>query len=250
MENELVIDNDQFSEMSEEESVSNVGDPICVQDGGLGELDDEHIKNLIVENADVKKLIKTIKRSVKYTPHGLKRIILFSGGNLDISARGYGVDGSLMRGRRSSTITNMVRSLMDKLEKFNREVVDAGGRLILTSLIPRPEEVDPSVSRHSAGLQRLLSDAFVKTNNEFYAFNKSIQVTTPHIKGFVEEKTQRTKKGKLRENRIFYSGREQRVIKLSSYQSDLIHIKDEVRIKMVELVKKIVRGEDSKLRRF
>ena len=225
-----------------------VGCPVIFNDGILGKYDGRHLKCSVVEG-EVSKLIMAAKTTICGTRAGLKRVIMLSCGNEDITRRGHGISNdSWLR----SSQPNMAKIIMDQIESFNKEVVEAGGRLMVTSPIPRPIEVHPGISNNSLRLQRFLSGVFVQLSDDVHRFNDRNRVKTANIKAVVEVKNTTRRNKEFKKDRIYYewedkvNRRQQHMIKTASFERDFIHIREK-RMNMLKLARKYLSEENRKL---
>ena len=128
---------------------------------------------------------------------------------------------------------------MKKLVKFDKKVKAMGGKVILTSLIPRPREQDPQRSRNGKDVLRVLHELFSNLSARIILFNKANgSGTTPHLKTYLEAATKYEKKPKkdpkvVRNARVYYNDGDrenvynnQRIIRTGRYESDGINIKE------------------------
>lgn len=223
-----------------------IGSPILINDGPLGSCNSRKFRTIVLDGADAFQLTAAAKSATENTRAGLRRVYMFSIGNKDISMKGHDLRST---GRRSNT-PDMATIVIDEMSKFNREVLRAGGRVMVTSLIPRPADVDPSVSSNSLNLQRFLSRAYVQLNNEIRQFNQRNDVLTVDLKCYVEVSPRR--KGQNRVNRVLYEGnddrnrRQQRIINTKLYEEDYIHVKEVTRERMMKFAKNCLLKEDWK----
>ena len=134
-----------------------------------------NIINVIIKNGTIDDIIQKVKQEVK----SLDCVVMLSVGN----------------SIPTSLFAEMIHidNFMKSLNKFNEEVKSAGGKLVVTSLIPNPSETDPRYAKSNAlTLQIKLSNLYVELGNRIYKFNEENGNFTPHLKAYLEVKILRT----------------------------------------------------------
>lgn len=232
---------------SDSEDDIPVGTTFIVNDGVLGVYQSKWCRSITVEGGSMKELIFAVRSTVENSVSGLKRIIILSGGNVDITHKVH------EENRDNSYYPDMATIVMDNVTSFHNEVKEAGGRLIVTSLIPRPSEVDPCITSHGLGveravaLQKFLSSVYVRLNEEFFNFNKANDNKHINLKFFLERKSKKDSKGNLNKEYTFYHRREQRIILIEHFKSDFVHVHEEMREKMLKFIRKYLSPTDWKV---
>ena len=129
--------------------------------------------------------------------------------------------------------------VMDELEKFNKEVKEAGGEFSVTSLLPRPSEVDKKCSSFKEKVRNFASKRFKLLNQKIYRFNKVNDGNYLNLKQYLEVKSKKNKNAPkgfdTMRKRNYYPGFEQKRIVLNSYVEDWIHLKPKVQERLLEI---------------
>ena len=219
--NEMVNTSD-LSEVSMELPGTNI---IWCSDGIVGPVNDWDATSVIKKGANLEELIATLKEQDL-----TKKVVILSGGNNDITKKGYGIDPSFSIGKEEYIITHMVSNITKHIWNLSRYLRRKQSLLIVCGLIPRPSESDPKECAYPENIQKIISEAFVRANNEIHQLNDSQNLKTPNLKHYVEVKT---KKGKGKEF-YNYEGREQKRICVSKFENDKVNIKKPTLEKMKE----------------
>ena len=232
------------------------GVPIMINDGVVGRYNCRS-KWIVVESGNTDDVIAKAKSEARKSKRGLRRLFMFSSSNEDITCLGLGINSDNWQ-TRIHEISGMATVIIGKYQAFNREVQQEGGKVILTSLIPRPSEVDPCITNHNLGkegviLQQALSKVFVSLSDKIVEFNRRNHCETPNIKSYLEVKSRKNRRGEFSE--VNYVDkvdgenvvRGQRKIQLEFFEHDYVHPKETQRQKIVKLINRCITREDWKL---
>ena len=233
------VNNNSVVKMDTRKVISEqLGYPTFVTDGFIGELYEPQIRCIVLEKAGLTTLIEETRATLKYwnSSRDLKRLIVISGANLDISSSQFSEDMLSNLSEREFALRNKVNQIVSSIHCFNKEVNLCGGKVLLTSLIPQPCEVHPGVSKNSLPMQEFISRLFVMMNDEIWKFNKENNLTTINYKDTLEVKPTK-RKGKLRVNRVLYPGRQQKMIKTDCFEDNGSDINNELKVALKSLTR-------------
>ena len=188
-----------------------VGSALVLHDGSLGTRQDFPTGWIIIEEGTIDRLIIAAKRVTSSTSAGLRRLFLIIAGGYESSPNALGINPQSWHSLRRSILPDMSRIYIRKIRSFITEVEAEGGRVIVSTLIPRPIDVDPDVSPNSTSLQRYMSDIFVKFNNSIRVLNGPI--TTPNINGTLEAKSRNNKRGEAKIGNMYFGYHDERSVR-------------------------------------
>lgn len=199
--------------------------PVFITDGVVGGLDSKDVISRVFKSQSTEQIVTSVLN--EYTD--LNRVFLWSIGNVNLTSTECSNLGS---------IDKMPDKVISDLKIAYRAIKKAGGIMEVTSLIPNPAEVEPSVSKNPTDIQSALSKAFVELTTKIYMFNERHGMTTPHLKVHLESRTYKERNGHLRIKKMFIKGREQRKILIHRFQDDRVKPREVARKKLVEICRK------------
>ena len=134
---------------------------------------------------------KVSERVINYiqkTPKNKELRVLISAGNKDISNDNKYIEQNIINGESDNIIKEILENFTKEIEILDKEVASLGGRLVITSLIPRPKEQCPNngINKEKPILLKTLSNLFVKVNQIIYDFNKRKGNDFPNLKSRCE----------------------------------------------------------------
>ena len=233
---EIIVRNDQYVPTSEGDlnMVEEIF-PIFASDGLINVHNDKIIS--VCNYTSSRDLIKEVKK-IALSNGGLKRDIWLSIGNYEASLKCNPKQKSLDSDKWPKVINGVVDKVFSEIVLFEKEVIQAGGNVILFSLIPCPKLVDNRKSLYANKIQELGSRIFVRMNKEIKLFNTKRgnvkDAAGLHLYFEVKRRKSYNKSGSLRKRRIlehktgdYYSGRDQRKIKTKLFKSDMVQLTDE-----------------------
>ena len=209
---------------------------VIASDGLLGKVERPDVISVNVPGALIGDLIQETKNIMH--PNFCALVIL-SGGNYNITPKGYGFDSLLLSGNEKHIKKRITKNFTREVVEFSSFLKEHGGKLILTSPLPLPKEVDDTknVSNNSEVLRKFISSLFVALDDAIHSLNDSEGIYTPNIKSKVEVKTGRYRDSRFKRlNSMLYKGTNQRKINLDRFNADLVSIKNNVREAMVEYI--------------
>ena len=136
-----------------------------------------------------------------------------------------------------------IDNFMKSLNKFNEEVKSAGGKLVVTSLIPNPSETDPRYAKSNAlTLQIKLSNLYVELGNRIYKFNEENGNFTPHLKAYLEVKNIKNRSGDIDEKKTYITDgntpRTQKKMLRQCFCQNRVTIREDIKAKLRDLCEK------------
>ena len=188
--------------------------------------DDSRVKVLSKAGAGVLEVGELAINHIHTLPPNKVPLLLLSAGSEDISEEHANIEISTVRGDTDKVRDELVDTVIKNIVSVGKKVRELGGKMIVTSLIPRPREQSPEVgiNRHKPEIQEILSDAYVAINNRIYRYNKNTGESFPNIKSALE---------KTGRQGAVYEGRDQSKIVYNKFLRDLVHIKNSTRVKMM-----------------
>ena len=170
----------------------------------------DNIVTVVIEDKRLEYWVPAIKKYTKKANLNLPPAIVLIPGNESISARGYGLLNSNVKGKEEVLAGYMVEDFMEAVCEIVDIVKSSGGKIMITPVIPRPTE--QCYSRNSGtpvNIQELLSEVYVEVNIRIRKMNQDNRVQTPPIDTYLE-------KGRK------YKNRKQKMIDTIRYQQDMI----------------------------
>ena len=222
--------------------------PIFASDG-LINLQEEDVIT-IHEKDSTHNIIQRVKQCA-VDNGGFKRDFWLSVGNYEATFEDNPkLKGLCVESRWPKTIREVVKSVFDEVNAFEKEVLSHGGRVYLVALIPCPKLVDNCKdSIYSEKLQQLGSRIFIRMNKEIDLFNKRKNHFTEKINKYLEVKRKKSfgRSGECRRKKIlehkssdFYPGRDQRKIKMKCFKKDKINLTKQSSEKICEVIHKAI----------
>ena len=229
-------------------STPALGSTIVLHDGSLGSSTEINKEGwIIIDGASIDRLILAARRNCS-AKDGLKRIFMIIAGGYEVSPAALGINKESWLTLRKSKLPNMSQIYIRKLKSFKKDVEEAGGKVIVSSLVPRPADVDNTKSHNQLSLQRFLSQKFIEFDYAIHALNGSQQ--TPNIRGVFEVRSRNNRRGELRLSRMYYeyddeiNRRKQKLIELNRFKNDLIHANDAGRVLALKYIEKFFEKMD------
>jgi hypothetical protein len=209
------------------------GDTVFAGDGLISKLRFNNVVSLISDKEEVSTVLDSVREFVSADEYGLRRRIVVSAGNYNITSKGCGIEAShLTAEQRNGTVHRVVMKVINTLRVFREEVLKEGGEVLVLLPIPLPREVDPTYEYNTPVVQDLLSRVYLKLASEIRKFNTLGGVSTISVsryleeKNFMKKKKKGEKKGLLRREKTFYKGRDQRKVKTEYYDSEGMGLND------------------------
>ena len=184
-----------------------------------------NIINVIIKNGTIDDIIQKVKQEVK----SLDCVVMLSVGNSIPTS----LFGEMIH----------IDNFMKSLNKFNEEVKSAGGKLVVTSLIPNPSETDPRYAKSNAlTLQIKLSNLYVELGNRIYKFNEENGNFTPHLKAYLEVKNIKNRSGDIDEKKTYITDgntpRTQKKMLRQCFCQNRVTIREDIKAKLRDLCEK------------
>ena len=227
--------------------------PIFVSDG-LVNMNKEKVIS-ICEDSPIHQIIKITKR-VAADNGGLSRDIWLSVGNFEAALKNNPKFKNVSKEYKwPKIIKEVVDTIFGEVNSFDREVSAAGGKVFLTTLIPRPYLVDEEKSLYSEKVQKLCSRIFIRVNKEIYMFMKKRNRGKISIHSYLEVKRKKSfgKCGKSRRAKImqhttndYYPGRDQRKINCGMFRKDLTRLTKDANDEISDVINKIIEKEQKR----
>ena len=197
---------------------------ILASDGLTGRINRQHVvelRKLPSETIHIVKHMGTAQEVVHkaYTfvdrlAEDVVPILVVSAGSRNITVDHHGVkhiSNSIINGSNSKFSSYAVSELENSFLSLKQLVINKGGQIAFSFLIPCPSEQMFRVSSNPVKLQKALSEIFVNVNDMICDINEG---PTPDIKQFVEARSNA---------RELMPGRKQKKIKNFKFSSDGIH---------------------------
>lgn len=205
---------------------------IFASDGLIGDfVADIPFEKIIINDGNMNSICSRTCSYIRTLNPSISPIVIFSAGSMNLSiTKFYEEFGRLPttyfqnKENVSYILDTLSKALLGPTEKLLSLILERGGRILFTSLIPLPCNFSKDVP---IDIQKVLSEAFIDFNTNIKGLNSTVNGYTCYIAREVEW------------NNSFSDLVLQRRIKRSYYKEDMMHLKDKAKSRVVSALIRI-----------